>query len=264
MRLLPVLLLALVQGIAEFLPISSSGHLALLGRFLGPGATGEGVLIEVVLHLGTLCSVLVFYRTDLSRLLSGLSRGAADAWRLLLLLALASIPAAAVGLIFEDGIESAFSSPLLVAVLLGINGVILLVSGLLRGRAPGGSGPGLWHAVAGGLAQAVAILPGISRSGSTISAMTASGMAQTDAARFSFLMSIPAVAGAGLLEARGIASLDQADIPVALAGFALSFLAGCASLRLLIGMLGRNRLWVFGVYCLVASVAATAVILTGG
>jgi len=127
MRLLPVLLLALVQGIAEFLPISSSGHLALLGRFLGPGATGEGVLIEVVLHLGTLCSVLVFYRTDLSRLLSGLSRGAADAWRLLLLLALASIPAAAVGLIFEDGIESAFSSPLLVAVLLGINGVILLV-----------------------------------------------------------------------------------------------------------------------------------------
>ncbi|MDM7993788.1 MAG: undecaprenyl-diphosphate phosphatase [Candidatus Fermentibacter sp.] len=264
MRLLPVLLLALVQGIAEFLPISSSGHLALLGRFLGSGATGEGVLIEVILHLGTLCSVLVFYRTDLSRLLSGLSRGAADSWRLLLLLALASIPAAAVGLLFEDGIERAFSSPLLVAVLLGINGMILLVSGLLRRRTPGGSGPGLRHALAGGLAQAVAILPGISRSGSTISAMTASGMAQTDAAGFSFLMSIPAVAGAGLLEARGIASLDPADIPVALAGFAVSFLAGYASLRLLIGMLGRNRLWVFGVYCLVASVAATAVILTGG
>ncbi len=266
MRLLPVLLLALVQGIAEFLPISSSGHLALLGWFLGSGATGEGVLIEVILHLGTLCSVLVFYRAGISRLVAGLFRGAGDSWRLLLLLALASIPAAAVGLLFEDGIESAFSSPLLVAALLGINGVILLVSGLLRRerRAPSGSGPGFRHAVAGGLAQAVAILPGISRSGSTISAMTAAGMAQTDAAGFSFLMSIPAVAGAGLLEARGIASLDPADIPVALAGFAVSFLAGCASLRLLIGMLGRNRLWVFGVYCLVASVAATAVILTGG
>ena len=89
-------------------------------------------------------------------------------------------------------------------------------------------------------------------------------LAQTDAARFSFLMSIPAVAGAGLLEARGIASLDQADIPVALAGFALSFLAGCASLRLLIGMLGRNRLWVFGVYCIAASIVSAAVILGGG
>jgi undecaprenyl-diphosphatase len=264
MRLLPVLLLALVQGIAEFLPVSSSGHLALLGHFLGPGATGEGVLIGVILHLGTLCSVLVFYRTDLTRLVAGLSRGAGDSWRLLLMLALASVPAAAVGLLFENRIERAFSSPLLVAVLLGVNGVVLLASGLLRRRAPGGGGPGLRQAAAGGLAQAVAILPGISRSGSTISAMAASGMAQTDAARFSFLMSIPAVAGAGLLEAREIASIDPAVIPVALAGFAVSFLAGCASLRLLIGMLGRNRLWVYGVYCLVASAAATAVILTGG
>jgi len=263
MRLLPVLLLALVQGIAEFLPVSSSGHLALLGHLLGTRTSGNGVLIEVVLHLGTLCSVLAFYRADLSRLATGLSRGAGDSWRLLLLLALASVPAAAAGLLFEDRIESAFSSPLLVAVLLGANGIILLASGRRR-PSPGVVGAGLRQALAGGLAQAVAILPGISRSGSTISAMTASGMSQTDAARFSFLMSIPAVAGAGLLEARGIASLAPADIPVVLAGFAVSFLAGYASLSLLIGMLGRNRLWVFGVYCLIASVAATAVILTGG
>lgn len=264
MRLLPVLLLALVQGIAEFLPVSSSGHLALLGHFLGPGASGEGVLLEVILHLGTLCSVLVFFRADISRLVAGLFRGAGDSWRLLLLLALASVPAAAVGLLLEDGIESVFSSPLLVAVLLGVNGIVLLLSGLRRREARGGVAPGLWQALAGGFAQAVAILPGISRSGSTISAMTASGMAQTDAARFSFLMSVPAVAGAGLLEAREIGAIDPASVPAAIAGFFVSFLAGYASLALLIGMLGRNRLWVFGVYCLVASAAATAVILTGG
>ncbi len=262
MKLIPVLILAVVQGIAEFLPVSSSGHLALLGHFLGSRAPDGGLVLEVVLHLGTLCSVVVFYRSDLAGLASGVLHGRRDSLRLLLLLFIASIPAGVCGLLLQDRIEAAFSSPLLVALLLGLNGLVLLAAGRSRKRA--GGSPGFLSAAAGGLAQAVAILPGISRSGSTISAITVSGTTQTAAARFSFLMSIPAIAGAGLLEAREISSISGADALTAATGFAISAITGYLALKVLIGILERNRLWIFGVYCLAASLVCTAVILTGG
>lgn len=264
MKLLPVLILAVVQGVAEFLPISSSGHLALLGHFMGSRTPGNGVLLEVVLHLGTLCSVIVFYRRDLASLTSGILRLDPPSLHLLLLLFIASIPAGLCGLLLEDRVEESFSSPLLITALLGLNGLILLSAGLLRPRGSARRTPGPASALAGGFAQAIALLPGISRSGSTISAITATGVSQEDSARFSFFMSIPAIAGAGLLSARDISSIPPGDIAPAAIGFAVSAVAGYLSLRLLIGILGRNRLWVFGVYCIAASIVSAAVILGGG
>ncbi|HOF66628.1 MAG TPA: undecaprenyl-diphosphate phosphatase [Candidatus Fermentibacter daniensis] len=264
MKLIPVLILAVVQGVAEFLPISSSGHLALLGHFMGTRSPGNGVLLEVVLHLGTLCSVLFFYRSDLAALARGILRFEHGAVRLLLLLFVASIPAGICGILLGDRVEEAFSSPLLIAVLLGLNGLVLLSAGLLRPRGGAGRAPGPLSALAGGFAQAVALLPGISRSGSTISAITATGVSQEESARFSFFMSIPAIAGAGLLSARDISSIPPGDMAPAAVGFAVSAVVGYLSLRLLIGILGRNRLWVFGVYCIAASIVSAAVILCGG
>ncbi len=264
MKLLPVLILALVQGVAEFLPVSSSGHLALLGHFLGTRTPGNGVLLEVVLHLGTLCSVLFFYRRDLAALGGGILRLRPGSLRLLLLLFVASIPAGLCGLLLEDRVEEAFSSPLLISALLGLNGLVLLSAGLLRPRGSAGRAPGPLSALAGGFAQAVALLPGISRSGSTISAITATGVSQEESARFSFFMAIPAIAGAGLLSARDISSIPPDDIAPAAIGFAVSALAGYLALRLLIGILGRNRLWVFGVYCIAASIVSAVVLLGGG
>lgn len=260
MSLAPVLLLALLQGVAEFLPVSSSGHLAILGRLLGTRDAAGGVTLEVVLHLGTLLSVIAFYRRDLASLARGLARREAGAVRLVLLVALASLPAAIAGLLFADRIEAAFGDPALVAALLVVNGIILTASSAARRRS---GGVGAAGALAAGLAQALAILPGISRSGSTISALVAAGVDPVRAARFSFLMSIPAVAGAGLLDAGSMGALPASDVPPLLAGLAVASLAGYASLALLIRVLGRGRMWVFGAYCTAAGLAA-GLLMPGG
>ena len=196
--MLQVLLLATVQGLTEFLPVSSSGHLVLLQQYFG-GHEGD-LFLDVILHVGTLGSVLIVYRRELLRLLclDGPARG------YVLALAVGTLPAVIVGLLLKDIVEAAFHSSATAGVGLLVTGCLLLSTRLAR---PQEQPPAPWRprrvplgkALLIGLAQAVAICPGISRSGSTIAASLWLKLPRAEAARFSFLLSIPAITGALVL-----------------------------------------------------------------
>lgn len=254
---LKVLALAVLQGVTEFLPVSSSGHLVLAGELLGvesPGAT-----LEVFLHAGTLGSILVFYRKQLTRLVAGTFRRDADTLRWVGKLALSAIPAATLFLAAGDRLEEAFDQARWVGLALCLTGLLLLAS--RRGRARDGASVRWWDAVWIGVAQAIALLPGISRSGSTISAARMRGVAPAVAAEFSFLMVIPLLAGATLKEALALCGDGAAcpiPVPVLLSGTALAGVVGFFALTWLVRLLNRGRFWWFGVYCLVVGSVATA------
>lgn len=254
--LLDVTLLAVLQGLTEFLPVSSSGHLVLAEHLLG--LREGGLALVVALHLGTLISVLIVYAGSVRETLRELASGRP---RTALLLILASVPAALVGIGFEDWIEQRFGDARGAAWGLLVTAAVLGVSELLRRRRAKRAVPprtiGAGTALAIGLAQAVAILPGVSRSGSTISAGLALGVEPVEAARFSFLMSLIAVGGAALLQARELSGEDPGSPGVLLLawGVALSAAVGWVALRLLIAFLGRGAFGWFALYCGVLGVA---------
>lgn len=261
---LVAILLGLVQGAGEFLPISSSGHLVLAQAFLG--LTAPEVAFDLALHLGTLLAVCYFYRADLwalmkeLRFLPGALANPAQMralyngrpmFRLGLLVVLATLVTGAVGLAGKDFIEARLFSPRPVGVALLATGLVLF----LAGRRPEGRLAArditVPQALLIGLAQAVAITPGLSRSGLTICAAIFLGVSRETSARFSFILSIPAIAGAALLEiGPGLESrFGAADFML---GFAAAALCGYGALRLLVrllrdGGLGRFAWWCWGV-----------------
>lgn len=247
--LLKAILLGIIQGLTEFLPISSSGHLVVFHDLFG--FHDGSLLFDVFVHVGTLVPVVVVFRKDIAALLTTRRR-----W--LLLLAVGTVPIVCVGVLLHDAIELAFATSRWVGLLLVLNGVVLFAGSrldTLRRKQPAG-----WlHAVTVGLAQAVAILPGISRSGSTISIGLATGLDREDAARFSFLLAIPAILLAlayKLWQVVGGADQVAADMwgPIA-AGTLVSMLVGYGALRGLLAVVRRHRLWWFGWYCLGAGAA---------
>ncbi len=198
MTVLQGILLGLLQGLTEFLPVSSSGHLALAEHFFG--IESPGVTFEVFVHFGTAMAVVLFFRGRIASILVALARSVMRLQhdtaevRLAIHLLLATVPAAAVGYFLAPRIEAAFGSPVLVSILLLVTGVILWFSGKLF---PGTKRRGnLVDALAIGVAQALAILPGISRSGSTLTAGLAVGLERRAAAEFAFLLSVPVIFGA--------------------------------------------------------------------
>ncbi len=258
MTMTAVILLALVQGLTEFLPVSSSGHMALGGMLLGVG--GGDITFEIVAHLGTLAAVLVVYRKDIMHLFPGLARREEESIRLTTGIVIGSIPTAVAGLFFRERIEGFFDDPLLVSSMLMVTGTVLFLSRFAR---RGGKGaPGLLTALLIGLAQAVALIPGISRSGFTISAGLLLGLTREDAARFSFLLSIPAVAGAALLEL-GSAFPGAEELPAMLTGFAISAVTGFVALKILLGFLKKGKFSMFSWYCWLLGLAGIIVTLTG-
>lgn len=257
---LQMIILAIVQGLTEFLPVSSSGHLVLFQHFL---ATRQGdVFFDIVLHVGTLGSVLVVYRRELVRLLN-FDR---DSLMYILSLAVGTVPAVLVGLLAKDFIENLFHSPVFAA------GGLLYTAGLLfstrLSRHAQGALPDPWQprpihpvkALVIGAAQALAILPGVSRSGSTIAASLWLGLPRAEAARFSFLLSIPAIAGALVLQlgsGAGQAGADTVELVVAaLAAFGVGLLA----IRWTALAVVQAHFWKFGFYCVVAGVAALLIL----
>lgn len=244
-----IILLAIVQGIAEFLPISSSGHLVVLASLLGADAEKfDLVELNIVLHAGTLGSILVVYRQQLFTALT-------KDWRILFLLAVATMPAviAAVVLKLSDG-DALLESPLVAGVCLLITGVILLLSQRLSQSEQTYEATSWWQAWWIGCAQALAILPGISRSGSTICSGQAMGLSREGAATFSFLMAVPAILGAIVLElAKSFSQSSEAEngLPawLLLLGAIVSFAVGWASLVLLLRMVQRGRLHWFAWWC---------------
>jgi len=263
---LQALWLGIVQGLTEFLPVSSSGHLVLGKKILGV-ASEMPVTFEVVVHLGTLLATLIVFWRPVWEILSFLGRAATgkvkgSLWadppcRLLVLLVLANIPAGVVGVLFNDFLESLFSNALLVAVALCVTGTALLATRWSRVRREGMENVSVGQGLIVGVAQAIAITPGISRSGATIATGLLCGMDREAAARFSFLLSMPAIAGAAVLKARDIeAAGAQIGWAPLLVGFVASFAVGLIALTILLAFVRRGRLHWFGYYCWLVGLAA--------
>lgn len=242
-------ILGVIQGLTEFLPISSSGHLVLGQELLGVSVPGNA--FEVVVHLGTLCSVLIVFWNDILQLLKTLKSNTTQKY--ILALAIGTIPAVVIGLLFKDIIGEAFENIKVVATTLLITGVILLSTKFIKLKKNDITvGKGLLI----GITQAMAIIPGISRSGITISTGMFLGIAPDEAAKFSFLLAIPAIAGAGLLTSldlieTGMISLSSSVLTV---GFLSSLIVGWLSLKWLIGLIKSGKFHWFGVYCIFAGI----------
>jgi undecaprenyl-diphosphatase len=237
-------ILGILQGLTEFLPISSSGHLVIGQRLLG--FESPGIYLEIALHLATFLTVVVFFHRDVRRLFLW-KRPVKNHW--LFLIALGTVPAAAAGLIFGDSIERLFESWRSVSVLLCVNGLILFATFLRRG---GRSVIEPRDAILIGCAQALAILPGISRSGSTIACALLLGIEGRTAFKFSFLLSLPAILGAGLLkivEAKGEGFAMDLGVPMLLA-----FLFGLVALVILRRVVITRKFGYFGIYTLALGV----------
>ncbi len=262
MELWEAFLLGIIQGITEFLPISSSGHLVLMQSLLG-FQSADGITFEIVVHFGSLVSILIVYRSDLrvlikeafnlvkhpQKMLSIMASNDAqhDSQRWVLYIIISMIPAVIIGLLFKSTIEVAFKSPVWVSWMLLATGAMLFSTRTINHAS---TRLRLRHALGMGLAQAVAILPGISRSGSTISAGLQLGLDREQAARFSFLMVIPVILGAMGYEALALLETTESiNLPVLFTGFFSSLIMGWICLTFLIQIIKRYGIHWFAYYC---------------
>ena len=251
---LEVMFLAVVQGITEFLPVSSSGHLVVLSAIFDRLGVemDEKLTVNIVLHLGTLLAVLFFYRRRIYGLLS-------KDKRVVLLLAVGTVPAVIVGLTLKRFSEQLLVNPLLAGPM------FIVTAGMLiwTTRHPGGETEcrdlSYGHAVIIGIFQAFAILPGISRSGSTIVSGLGCGLKREEAATFSFLLAIPVIAGAGILDLKDLAAGGNGSVPimVLVIGAAVSFAVGLAALGWLVEWVRHGRLHWFAWWLIPVGIMVT-------
>ena len=254
--MLEVSILSVLQGIAEFLPISSSGHLVLGKSVLGLGDVG--MRLDVFLHVGTLVSVFVFYFSVIRRMVVGRE------WSYAAKILVSAVPIGIVGVLFKDRLEEAFSSPAFVGGALIVTGAVLTATRFLP---KGDRDVSFLRAILMGLAQAVAILPGVSRSGMTLAAARASNVDGEKAAEFSFLMSAPPIAGAALLElvkgAQAQPAAAETSWGLCIFGAALAAVVGWFALKLLVASLKGRWFWLFGPYCIVAGLLTLVLTASG-
>ena len=245
MDLLQAIILSVVQGLTEWLPISSSGHLVIAQRLMGLSVP---VAFDVFLHLGTLVAVVVFFWRDIVNILKSLlTLNTKDAnFKLLVYIIIGTVPTAVIGLLFLQFFESLFSSGRAVGVGFLITGALLLSSKLRKGE----KNLGWLSSLIMGIFQGIAIAPGISRSGSTISAGLFSGVNKDEVFRYSFLLSIPAILGATVLEYRGLALSDLGLYTVV--GAAIAAVSGYVAIRIVSRVLLSERFYLFAVYCFLA------------
>lgn len=264
MDAIEALVLGIIQGLTEWLPVSSSGHLVIAQELLGLTA-GENLVFDLVVHLATIVAVCLFFRRELGRIILSLfvpkaRRGdAEEALRKLgLLLLLGTLPAAVIGVLLTDRVEEVFDLQLVGAALIA-NAAILLASERFGSGGARKSANAIDALVIGAF-QAISILPGISRSGSTIGGGMLRGLERETAAVFAFLLSVPTLLGAF---AYGMLTLDRFELALgeSAIGFAAAFLTGIASISFLLKAVKQKRLWVFALYCL--ALGATVLVLTG-
>jgi undecaprenyl-diphosphatase len=244
--MIKILLLGLLQGFTEFLPVSSSGHLALLEKLF---KIPEPVAIAAFLHFGTFLATVAFFYKPIVRIFQDLFRGEKTAARYLAYIIVGNVPAGVFALFFKKAIERSFSDIRLIGLFLGLTGLALLSTALIKKSSEKIDLP---RALAVGLAQMLAVFPGISRSGATISTGLITRVEPEQAFRFSFLLSLPAVFGANLIELKGMNEFGNWGI--LLAGLGMSFVTGLAALFLL-RRLVRDKFHYFGIYCLAVSLA---------
>lgn len=264
MLLLKALALGVVQGLTEFLPISSSGHLVAFSEVLGTGL-GQNVAFDVALHAATLLAILVYFRRRVASILkgmvsrsSGFSKGEGRVGWLILL---GTIPAAIFGLLFERPIERAFSSLGLTGVCFLVTAAVLILADRL-GEKKKESNIGPFDALLIGMAQAIALLPGISRSGMTIVAGLWRGLSKEEAPQFAFLLSVPAILGATAFKAEEM-FFGPIQWPELTVGFVASFLSGLLAIWVMLGVVRRNKLSYFSPYLTLIGAASVVASLAG-
>ena len=251
-------LLGLVQGVSEFLPISSDGHLVIFETLLGVGEEEGGLSFVIAVHIGSLLALLIFFRERILGLVRGLFTRDAAALAHIGKLALATLPAIGVGLFLKDRVEAAFQTPWLAGAGLLVTGTFLITTKRTLPRAHA-LAPSFGQALAIGCAQALAILPGVSRSGSTIALALALGIAPLAAAEFSFLLGIIAIIGAAVLDLPDLlaAGATPAATPMGI-GAAAAALSGLAALAIFVRLLASQRFHLFAYYCWAAGAAFLA------
>lgn len=265
MDLIQSILLGILQGITEFLPVSSSGHLALARALIGKNLQ-PGITFEIVVHFGSFCSIVVYYRKMISDIIADFFRSISpeglkskryksDPNTLLVFFVLISmIPAMIVGFTLKDPIEELFLNPFFVSVMLIVTGILLFSTRFVKNP---DKEINSWRAIAMGVAQSLAIIPGISRSGSTISTGLYFGLNRNIAATFSFLMVLPVLAGAMILEIKDVLEigLDSIALTGLLSGFLASFISGYIALSYLIKLLKKEKFHYFAYYCWAVGIA---------
>ncbi|MBU8934494.1 MAG: undecaprenyl-diphosphate phosphatase [candidate division Zixibacteria bacterium] len=248
MSFLDALLLGILQGLTEFLPVSSSGHLVLAQALLG--VKEPGVSFELLVHLGTLLAVFVYFRERIGQLILSVFRSEMKAERRIFgFLVIGTIPAGLAGVFLKDFFEDSFSSPILTSVMLIVTGLILLSTKLVK---PSDKPMTLLSTVIMGIGQAAAIMPGISRSGSTISVGLLLGVKPEKAAEFSFLLAIPAILGAVVLKADELMALDSSLALQYLVGAVAAFVFGWLAVAILLRIIRRGKFAGFAYYCFAA------------
>ncbi len=254
-------LLGLVQGLTEFLPISSSAHLALVPHWLGwELPPTETFIFDVLVQTATLAAVVGYYREPLGRMAVGLWQdlrrrtGLGPDSRRALLLGVGTLPGVLAGILFKDAVASTFTQPRLVALFLVGTALLMALAEVLGKRRRTVDEMAWWEALVIGGFQALALFPGISRSGATISGAMLRHLKRDDAAHFSFLLAVPIMLGAGGMALKDLFALPLTTLgqvaPPFLLGFLVAALSGYTAIRFLLGYLRGHSLWVFVVYCM--------------
>lgn len=274
--IIQAIILGIVQGLTEFLPVSSSAHLVLVPQLINVNYANpaQAVAFDTLLHVGTLLAVIAYFWKDIIHIITGLVSSILDIFRgkfitglredpskrLTWLLVIGTIPAAIAGVLLNDQFEALFNNYAAVGFFLLITGVLLWISERMKG---GGDKQvkdmTFKNALAIGIFQAFAIAPGISRSGSTIAAGLLSGLERELAARYSFLLAIPVIAGAALVQVKDIGAGLEANTAALLAGFLAALIVGFLSIKLLLKLIKERSLMIFAYYCWIIG-AATLIV----
>lgn len=272
-------LLGIVQGLTEFLPVSSSAHLILARAFFGYDADRFGLPFDVALHVGTALAVVAYFHRDIARLLAAVPRALAvgprglalspddpdaQAVRLLWLLAIGTVPIVIVGGTLDDLIETHLRTPRVAAAALATGAAAFLLVERLGQKTRDGASLTIVEALLIGGAQALALVPGVSRSGATITVALLIGLRRTDAARFIFLLGVPAILGAAAKEAPALSGTGAGDVQLMLIGVVSSAIVGYLAVRFFVRYLGRHSLDVFAWYRLGLAAAVVAWLIAGG
>jgi undecaprenyl-diphosphatase len=268
LELFQAIVLGVVQGLTEFLPVSSSGHLLLGQFFFGLNQDRFGLSFDVALHMGTLVAIVSYFWRDLIRMALAFLRSFAyrdldndPDQRLAYLVIASTVPAALIGFLFEDFFEGKVRSPWVVVFNFVLVGVLFIVGEAVGTRTRRASKLGFGEAVGIGFAQATALVPGVSRSGATITLGLFLGLRREEAAKFSFLMSIPIIAGAGSLKVAQVvaAGMDARQVLLFVVGFVTSAAVGYVTIRFLLNYLTNHSLRAFAYYRF--GIAAVVVVL---
>ena len=265
---LEALLLGLVQGLTEFLPVSSSGHLAIGKALLGIEPGGD-LVFEVTVHAATVLATIVVFRKEILKLLAGLFKFKYnDETDYIAKICLSMVPVLIVGVFFKDAVEAAFGSLTVVGIALIVTACLLTLSDWMAGRKASGkdaagdgaaeyrNGISFWQALVVGIGQALAVIPGLSRSGTTISTGLICGVKRQNMAQFSFLMVLVPILGEAFLDIVGGAfSSSSVGVGPLLAGFAAAFVSGLFACKVMIALVRKAQLKWFGLYCVLAGLA---------